>query len=128
MTRPWYYLIAPYGEGAITKEWLGEQEKVWGINTSYEEYDREPTHYFIRFSYRGFTSSLIVEEDYGLRVTTIDKHTMEELRNYTKNWIELKNVPAGTTIDSDPSVNPRQWIIGHLMKLSNNFNIEPLIE
>lgn len=128
MNKPWYYLIVPYVEGIVTKQWLEKQTKAWKMHYLYDEYTKEPTHYFIRFTAKGYPDPLIVKEGYHLMVRTVDEYTMEQLRKFIQDLIEVGELPDGTILETNPSINPRQWILEHGEKISSNFAIEPLIE
>lgn len=128
MRKTWHYLIIPYKEGLVTKEFLLEQTNGRCINPSYKEMADDPSHYFIRLIYGSYLFGTTIQKGYELQVSVVDKVTIEQLRDYVERWIETGDIPAGSTLDLDPSINPRQWILEHVTGILNDFRLEPLIE
>lgn len=128
MNKTWHYLIIPYKEGLVTEEFLREQTRFRPIKPSYQVSADTPTHYFIRLTYGSHLFGNTIKQGYELRVTVADKETIKQLRNYVGRWLEVGEIPAGSTLDEDPSINPRQWILEHIIGIPKDLSIEPLIE
>ena len=128
MNNPWHYLIIPYKEGLVTEEFLRKQTKERCIDAYYKETAKTPSHYVIRLTYGNFIVGKDYKQGYQLKVTTEDKEMTEQLRGYVEDWLELERLPAGSTLDLDPSIEPRQWMLKHIMEIPNDLNVEPLIE